>query len=195
MSEGLHGLWKPLQWCDMGKLREPEPALLFVGVLAQKAGPVDQALARLSEAWGEVGLSAGPMEFSRFTSYYREEMGDALFRWFFSFKRLVDPAFLVPAKHEALAVEGEFSQEGRRRINLDPGLVQLSKVVLSTTKDHAHRVYLGKGVFAEVTLSFIHRRWQAQPWTYPDYRTDEYQSAFSEMRQRLAQEITPRCTS
>ena len=72
--------------------------------------------------------------------------------------------------------------------NLRPActrLVALSKLVLATTKDHAHRIYLGHGIYAEVTLQYAHGGWQTMPWTYPDYARPEYHAFFVQVRERF----------
>ena len=72
-----------------------------------------------------------------------------------------------------------------RPLNLDPGYITPAKLVLASTKDHAHRIYLRDGIYAEVTLSFRGRKWQPLEWTYPDYRRDDYQRFFTECREWL----------
>jgi hypothetical protein len=85
--------------------------------------------------------------------------------------------------------EAEYARQGRhddpRPLNLDPGYLTPAKLVLASTKDHAHRIYLARGIYAEVTLSFKDRQWRAHPWTFPDYRRADYQQFFSECRQRV----------
>jgi hypothetical protein len=54
--------------------------------------------------------------------------------------------------------------------------------VLASCKDYSHRLYLGDGVYGELTLIFEHGAWRAMPWTYPDYRTEAYQAFFSRVR-------------
>jgi uncharacterized protein DUF4416 len=83
-----------------------------------------------------------------------------------------------------------FAGRGRqRRINLDPGYIDLAKLVLATTKDQQHRLYLGQGIYAEVTLRFTGGRFVPWDWTYPDYRTAEYLAFFDAVRQRYRQQL------
>jgi len=70
-------------------------------------------------------------------------------------------------------------------VNLDPGYVTPAKLVLASCKDYTHRAYLARGVYAEPTLAYTGGRWQAHPWTYPDYRTAEYHAFFDRLRDRL----------
>ncbi len=69
-----------------------------------------------------------------------------------------------------------------RLINIDPGYVDLAKLVLASTKDYAHRIYLRKGIFAEITLSYRGNSFSPNDWTYPDYRSAEYIGIFNQIR-------------
>jgi len=83
------------------------------------------------------------------------------------------PEGLAGIKHRTNLLESELAVEGRRGVNLDPGIVNDSRLILATTKDFAHRVYLGSGIYAEVTLIFKDGAFRPQEWTYPDYKSRE----------------------
>ncbi len=113
-------------------------------------------------------------------------MGPGLQRQFISFKKPISPLELVRIKLWCNAVEQRrFSSGGKRCVNIDPGYLTLSKLVLATTKDHQHRLYLGKGIFAEVTLRFRDKTFMKWEWTYPDYCTPEYIAIFNHIRNTL----------
>jgi len=88
------------------------------------------------------------------TDYYSRELGENLGRKFLGFERLIDPERLAGIKSFTNRLEGKFSEGGARRINLDPGYLDSAKLVLPTTKNRDHRIYIGQGIFAEVTLHF-----------------------------------------
>ena len=117
-----------------------------------------------------------------FTAYYTPEMGPNLLRKFVAFKKLISPERLAAAKIFTNRLEKTYTQKGKRRINLDPGILTLAKVILASTKDFSHRIYLNSGVYAEVTLLFRKGRFEALPWTYPDYRTEPYLKFFRILR-------------
>ena len=117
-----------------------------------------------------------------YTDYYNEEMGKGLKRKFLSFKRLVWMEDAAKVKLLTNDIEKRSSLCGKRTINIDPGYIDMAKLVLFSTKDYSHRVYIGKGIFAEVTLHYKNKRFNFWPWTYPDYKSDEYTRIFDAIR-------------
>ena len=142
----------------------------------------------MSERFGSMARASEVMPF-HFTGYYEPQMGADLLRKFLAFERPVDAAELAEIKLWMNALEERFAAEPgfavARPINLDPGYVAPSKLVLATTKDHAHRIYLGHGIHAEVTLTFLKGAFEPMPWTYPDYRTEAYRRFFEQVRADL----------
>jgi hypothetical protein len=116
------------------------------------------------------------------TAYYAAEFGEGLKRRFVAFEELVHPGKLAEIKLLTNALEMEWVLEGKRRINIDPGYISHSKLVLATTKNHAHRIYLGQGIYAEVTLHFRDGAFRAWPWTYPDYASSPLIAIFNHIR-------------
>lgn len=153
------------------------------------------ALARLVERWGEMDLESEPFAFTA-TEYYAGEMGPDLKRRFVSFLKPFDPADLADRKLEANALEVALAEAialsdqalGRaprlRPVNLDPGYLTGAKLVLASTKDFAHRIYLKDGIFAEVTLRFRGGRWEAHEFTFPDFRAATYHAFLNRMRDK-----------
>jgi len=148
---------------------------------------VRDALFRL---YGEIDVESDPVPFD-FTDYYEDEMGTGLLRKFVSFATLIDPGRLAEVKVRANGLEREFAAGagGRRRINLDPGYVDASRLVLATTKNVAHRIYVGQGIYAEVTLTFRKNGCACFDWTYPDYRSGRYEGFFREIRRRYLDQV------
>lgn len=141
-----------------------------------------QAEKSLSRRLGPVDLSSQIMNFN-FTKYYEKEIGRDLKRQFLSFRRLIDPNSLFKIKLMTMRLEGRLARkDGTRRINLDPGYISESKLVLATTKDFRHRIFINKGIFAEVTLWYKSGEFQHWEWTYPDYRTRQYKEFFERVR-------------
>ena len=104
------------------------------------------------------------------TEYYEKEMGAPLFRRIMSFRRLIDPAELPDIKHRCMDMENSMAAGGRRSVNIDPGYLVATRFILATGKNFNHRVYLGRSIYADLTLLYDADRFRPLPWTYPDYR-------------------------
>ncbi len=172
----------------MGEIKTSKPALLLIAVSSR----YDEALAwteqRTSSVFGLVRQKSDAFDFTE-TDYYQATMGTELKKQFLVFDSLFDPAALPQIKHATNAMEQEYAQQSdhgeSRPLNLDPGYLTLAKLVLASTKDHSHRIYLADGIYGEVTLNYRKRGWQSSDWTYPDYQRDDFQEFFTRCRQTL----------
>lgn len=169
----------------MGKIRKYNPVKLVIGFIYKDEAVFIKARDRLKKAFGSLDFESGPIEFTC-TKHYEEEMGSNLKKRFISFKRLMAIGNLYRIKLYTNRLEEKFLSSGRRLINIDPGYLDLAKLVLATTKDYAHRIYLRKGIFAEITLSFRGNSFSPNDWAYPDYRTQEYIGIFNQIRSLYA---------
>lgn len=172
----------------MGKIKEPFPVKLITSIFSSDLGLLDEAKARMSEEFGPVDYESELLTFDH-TTYYAPEFGEKLVRKFLSFSNLIDPGELAEIKRITNGMEMEWAIDGKRRVNLDPGYVSYSKLVLATTKDRDHRIYLGKGIYAEVTLHYRKGTFRPWPWTYPDYASGKYIEIFNEIRRLYASQI------
>jgi hypothetical protein len=161
----------------MGEIREQDPVLLFLAAFSRYDAAHQWARDCAIEAWGPIALESQPFLFEE-TCFYEKSMGKGLKKVLFAFSNLVDPAALPDLKHETNRWEQQFTQQfsgpESRPLNLDPGYVTEAKLVLASTKDRDHRIYLGRGIFAEITLFYRDGAWQNRPWTYPNYRREDY---------------------
>lgn len=177
----------------MGEAVEPQPAKLIVGVITAKGAPVGEVRTHLEASYGKIDLETAWLPFVA-TRYYEREMGPDLQKILWSFESLIAPDELAPIKRGTNALERALAphdgQRWRRCVNLDPGYVDLAKLVLATTKDRQHRLYIGQGIYAEVTLRFTGGHFVPWEWTYPDYRTPEYLTFFEAVRRRYRQQLT-----
>jgi hypothetical protein len=167
----------------MGDLTSPDPALIVIGVIHSDPAALDSAIEKLDPVIGPLRRAGESLPF-RWTDYYQEEMGTGLTRCFLASERLVERRWIVELKLLSNRVEKELAKGGgSRRINLDPGLMTLENFVLATTKNRGHRIYLRDGIFAEVTLMYVQGKFEALPWTFPDYRSEEIQGILLGVRQ------------
>jgi hypothetical protein len=172
----------------MGKARAPKPVKLIVSAFAPSDALLQEIKAALASRWGTADFGSELLPFAH-TAYYAPEFGAELVRRIWAFEPLVDPARLAGIKGETNALEQRWSEQGRRRVNLDPGYVSQAKLVLATTKNHGHRIYLGDGIYAEVTLQYREGAFRPWPWTYPDYASRRYCALFEEIRRRYVTQL------
>lgn len=168
----------------MSERRRPEPAALVVSVIYRIESRFDEAARRMGALWGDPERISDPFPFDK-TRYYRREMGEPLVRRFFVGRRPVARDTLPEIKVAAETIEREFAEEGRRTVNVDPGFLTAENFVLATGKNFSHRIYLGNGVFADLTLVFREGEYRALPWTYPDYASGEIRAFLGEVRDRF----------
>ncbi|MCI0638401.1 MAG: DUF4416 family protein [Gemmataceae bacterium] len=181
------------------------PALLLLAAFTRHSSALDWAATRAGAQWGPIALASKAFDFTE-TDYYQSTMGSDLKKIFWVFERPLDPAQLASIKRLTINWEHDFaalvsrgeavgdnasSITESRPLNLDPGYLTTAKLVLASTKDHTHRIYLRDGIFAEATLFFRHGRWEHHEWTFPDYRRADYQEFFSQAREFLKRTHSP----
>lgn len=166
----------------MGKLVRQKNVKLITSIIFKVEESLNAAEKRLMRFYGPFETLQKILPFD-YTDYYRGEMGSGLKRKLVCFKRLVDKEKMAGIKLNTNRIEDRLSIQGRRTVNIDPGYVTEAKLVLLTTKDYTHRIYIGRGIFAEVTLFFKDGSFRGWPWTYPDYASDELRSYFNKVRE------------
>jgi len=178
----------------MGDAHAHPPVLLLVAVITRHREALDWARVKCEAEWGTVALESPTFDFAE-TNYYDATMGSGLGKTFLTFECAgadrvgYDPGGLATTKHLTNDWEAEYASVGGRAemrpLNLDPGYITLAKLVLASTKDHAHRIYLGQGMYAEITLFYKHKAWRSHEYTFPDYQRADYHAFFSACRDLL----------
>jgi hypothetical protein len=176
----------------MAAVQPHRPVLLVVAAFSRHLEAIDWSRERVEAAWGPVALESALFDHCE-TSYYESTMGPELKKVFFALERLVDPAQLVSWKELTNGWEAEYAGLGKqsepRPLNLDPGYLTEAKLILASTKDRDHRIYLDRGIYAENTLFFTRGKWTARPWTYPDYQRADYHEFFDRCRDYLRRNL------
>lgn len=167
----------------MGKINRRLPVKLITGLIFNDTSAALKAKAALRRSFGKIDYESPVLDF-RHTDYYREEFGRCLKRQFLSFRKLINPARLDRIKILTNKIEGRLLRDKKRLVNIDPGYLDQARLILATTKDYSHRIYLNRGVYAEVTLIYRDKDKAFAPysWTYPDYRSREYAGIFKQIR-------------
>ncbi len=166
----------------MGRIEGFRPEKLVCGVLVSKTELMDGVKERLSAEFGAADFEGGPLPFT-FTGYYDDEMGRSITRFFLAFEQLVAPDKLADFKILTNEIESRYTEDGNRRVNIDPGLISLQRLILASTKDNGRRIPLAKGIYAEITLVFTNGAFHPVAWTYPDYSSPEYLAIMREIRE------------
>lgn len=173
----------------MGMVRPPTQVKLFCALLLAPSVSRSDVETVLAQTFGTTTLCSTPMPFTQ-TVYYQREMGDGLTRIYLAFESLISIVELAAVKHTTNRLEAIWAtEEGQRRVNLDPGYLDLAKVVLATTKDYTHRLYIGAAMFAEVTLRYQNKSFQPWDWTYLDYRLPTTLAFFNQLREQYKAQL------
>ena len=167
----------------MGACYEFENEKLIVGVIYHEAQILESALEILTKEFGEVDMVSEEFSFSEeFSTYYDEEIGGEGMRRIYSFKEPVAPERQADIKLFTNEIEKKFSEDGNRKINLDPGFINHGRLMLATTKQAGFRIPLHDGIYTELTLFYARGAWQKLPWTYRDYQSKRVQDFITEVR-------------
>ncbi|MDD3804385.1 MAG: DUF4416 family protein [bacterium] len=160
-------------------------ALLFCGLLYKDRDYRNRAISELVDSYGEIKSYSKTLNFSSFSNYYEAELGDEIIREWILFSEMIDLDHLYEKKVNSCSIENHFRRDGMRTVNIDPGVITLNNLQLLTTKNFAHRIYIGEGIYCEVTLLFTRTGIKHLDWTYPDYKTIEAGDFFKEARRSL----------
>ena len=176
----------------MWELQNPKPVKLIIGILAANETALAAAVKAISKSFGVIDLKSDVWPFTQ-TDYYKDEIGPNALRQFVSIENLIDPGKLAQIKHDTNSLEQQLADSLKlslpRPANLDPGFIEPSKLILASTKNFSHRIYIGNKMFAEVTLMYEKGHWRHFEYTFPDYRQSCYQDFLSKVRTRLMEQL------
>lgn len=167
----------------MSRPQPPMPAKLIVGVFLKDRSLVASVADMLIESFGPVDQVSAWLPFD-YTDYYKPEMGAPLYRRLFSFTQLIDQASLSEIKQTTNGHEKKYMVNMKRQVNIDPGYLLHERFVLATGKNFAHRIYIGNGIYADLTLIYTQGKLQTLPWTYPDYASETIKAFILQIRQK-----------
>ena len=168
--------------------KEVPKAKLFTGIIYSDKDTYKKAVKELVEKFGPIEHESQEYDFTDFTAYYEDEMGDSTKKKFLVFKKLIARDKLVDIKLWTNALENKFtklelcSKLKKRKVNLDPGYFTMHNLVLASAKDRAHKIYLKKGIYADLTLLFNKNGCQHMPHTFQDFKTKQVQEFFYRIR-------------
>jgi len=173
----------------MGKIRQHPPVKLFTALTYISSLDLRPVYEELTSHFSLIESKSHIYDFSEFTPYYQKEMGDKLYKIFVVFSELCQPDQLPHIKIKTNQLENNYAIDGKRRVNIDPGYITQAKIVLATTKNYSHRIYLNHGIYGDVHLYFHQGSFQKQSWTYPDYQQQEIIRFFNQTRKRYLEQL------
>jgi len=165
----------------MSTPKESPKVKLVSSLFSPEEDLIKDVIKQMEGYFGPLERVSEKLVFDR-TKYYAKEMGWPLFRRFISFSKLISPDSLVDIKLLTNTIEDGYAVEKKRKINIDPGYISLERLVLATGKNYTHRIYLDKGIYADLTLVFHAGTFMPLVWTYPDYADEKVIRYFNMVR-------------
>jgi hypothetical protein len=161
--------------------KESPKVKLFCGLIFSNLDVYQTALRNLNVYFGNIDVISEFIKFD-FTSYYTNEFGSNLIRCWISFRNFISANSIARIKILTNNMEDKFKVNMARTINIDPGYITPASIVLVTTKNFSHRIYLDDGIYGEVTMIYKKGQFIKLPWTYIDYSSEAAQKFFLEIR-------------
>ena len=167
------------------------PVKLICGIIASAQDIFARTRDYLKDEFGPSDYSSPLYEFA-YTDYYERQMGSGLKRQFLSFHDLIKPDQLSRVKIRTNELEDVLRNESgvqRRIVNIDPGYLTASALIMATAKDFAHRIPLQNGIYGHLELLFLKKEIKTLNWTYPDYKIELYHSFFLDVRKSYLSQL------
>jgi hypothetical protein len=168
--------------------KAPKPAKLVIGLFMKEKRLIEKIAAEIIEMFGPVDIVSKWFPFD-YTHYYEHEMNAPLFRRMLTFKELIRQSSLADIKILTNEIESNYSRGKKRLVNIDPGYMLQERFVLATGKNFAHRIYIGKKIYADLTLIYKNGEFKKLPWTYPDYSDDNILSFLRQVRKKYVTDL------
>lgn len=169
----------------MGTIHSFENEKLIICTMYSDPAFLEKAENMLISEFGPYDLVSADYPFSEdFSAYYDGELGGKAIRRIYSFEQCIDPSRLATVKTLTNSFENTLSEDGNRRVNLDPGLLNQGRVVLASTKNSGIRIPLSSGIYAEITLFFARGYWNVLPWTYVDFQSKTVHDFLLDVRKK-----------
>lgn len=172
----------------MGTIIHPPKVKLIAAVMRTPSFSADEVINRLINEWGAVDLALDWYDFNH-SDYYADEFGEALKKAFFSFEALTDIDSAAGIKIRSNLIEDGYATEHRRTVNIDPGYIADAKLVMPTTKNLSHRIYIGRGIYADQQLIYHGKTFHPMPWTFADYKQPPVIDFFNRVRRRYFEQL------
>jgi len=167
--------------------KEAKLAKLLISILLNEKNLFYSVFCDLQEKFEITDTVSSWLNFD-YTNYYEPEMGTPLFRRIITFKKLIKQSDLAEIKNFTNLIELKYLQNSKRLVNIDPGYILGERFVLATGKNYSHRIFIGNGIYADLTLIYQNKSFNKLPWTYPDYASPQILNWLEKIRNKYLQD-------
>ena len=172
----------------MSTPKAPHSAKLVIGVLLKDKTILEDLIKEFLGHFGEIDIISPWFAFD-YTTYYEKEMGTHLERRMTAFVPLINQEDLATIKTITNEIEKKYAKDGKRSVNIDPGYLLLERFVLASGKNFSHRIYIGKNIYADLTLVYQKGKFKSLEWTYPDYAQSDIQDFLLKVREKYKMDL------
>jgi hypothetical protein len=157
----------------MAEIKPPLPVKYFIAALYSDELVLNDALVIIQKEWGDIDYQSSDFPFD-VTDYYVPEMGEGIKRRIITITRLYAPTLLVDMKLRCNEIELELARDSKRSVNLDAGYLDHNKIVLASAKEAGQKVYLDKGIYADLAGRYKTGKYLPFEWSFPDFKDGRY---------------------
>lgn len=172
----------------MAETKLPQPVKFFIAALFSKSEVLSDALVIVKGLWGDLDFQSNDYPFD-VTDYYVSEMGEGIYRRIFTLEKLYSPTLLVEMKLKCNSIENDLAYELKRSVNLDAGYLDHNKIVLASAKEAGQKVYLDKGIYADLAGRYKAGKYQSFEWSFPDFKDGRYDNDLLLIRKKYLKQL------
>ena len=155
--------------------------MFVVSILTREQSLIGEVTNNIEDLLGKTGLKSEFFTFDH-TDYYEKEMGNNLNRLWLCFNNLSIPEKLVEIKLKVFEIEKKFSDSNGRIVNLDPGYLDLHRLVLASFKEAGDKIYLSEGIWAHIVLRYFKKEFYAPEHSFSDFKENIFNPFFKKAR-------------
>ena len=173
----------------MGTAKDHPSVKYFAAIAFTPGINIEAVFKAVEKIFSPIAHESEAYDYTRYTTYYNREMGEQITKRFIVFHRLSPAESLPDFKIATNKLENDYRIDNRRQVNIDPGYLSEANLILATTKNYSHRIYLHSGIYADLHLIYSKKRFQVMPWTYPDYQSPQILQFFTDVRSQYLQQL------
>ncbi|MCK5283214.1 MAG: DUF4416 family protein [Nanoarchaeota archaeon] len=131
---------------------------------------LNNSISILEKEFGKIKAKSPEYDFN-FTNYYEKEFGKNLKKIILVFEKTIEKNDLIEIREKTAEIEQKLSKNKKRTVNIDPGYISKTELVLATKKQRSFKEYLGNYIYAHKVLEFKDKEIITFWHTFADYKT------------------------